>query len=242
MRYRDRGKVRRSCRPAGPMCFSADSSLVAGVVLLPAGIYCLVAALRKRRDYLLIAATPLLFGIQQLCEAAVWRGIEGHDAVQVKRAATAFLFFAIGLWPGWVPLGTALIERRPGKRRLFFLLAALGAAEGFICYVPAILHYGDWIQVSILGHSVRYDFSGLPVADGIQTAWRAFYLVAVCLPLFLSRDLELKLLGLTILISAGVTFLLFWYVFISVWCFFAAVLSLQIGYTIYRLTKPEQQH
>ena len=31
------------------MCFSAESSLAAGVTLVPAGVYCVATALRKNR-------------------------------------------------------------------------------------------------------------------------------------------------------------------------------------------------
>src|SRR6476661_8747844 len=123
------------------MCFSAEASFTAGAALLPAGAYAVAVALKKDRAYLPLAVMPLLFGVQQLCEAGVWVGLE-HDAPGlVKPAALAFLFFAVAFWPFWLPLAAAAVERRPLWRRLFFAAAAVGLGLGLACYVPAILHY-----------------------------------------------------------------------------------------------------
>ena len=52
----------------------------AAVALLPVGGYCLAAAWRKDRAYLALATVPLLFGLQQVCEACVWRALDRGDA------------------------------------------------------------------------------------------------------------------------------------------------------------------
>jgi hypothetical protein len=102
------------------MCFSAEASLAASVAILPAGAFCVVAAVRKDRRYLPLALIPLFFGFQQLCEAGVWRGLHADEPALLKWSSLAFLFFAIGFWPGWVPLAAATVEGRPAKRRLLF--------------------------------------------------------------------------------------------------------------------------
>src|SRR5438046_3083211 len=97
------------------MCFSTEASLGVAVVLLPVGSYCAAAAAHKDRAYLPLAAVPLLFGIQQLCEAGVWLGVGRSDPDQTRRASLGFLFFAIAFWPAWVPLAAAAVE--PGGPR-----------------------------------------------------------------------------------------------------------------------------
>lgn len=222
------------------MCFSTEMSVGTGVILLPVGAYCISAALRKNRHYLLVAATPALFGIQQLCEAGVWIGLERCEARLVEDSTIAYLFFAIAFWPGWVPFGAAILERRKGKRALDFVLAGVGITIGCLCYFPAVLQYGQWLTVRIVGHSIRYDFSNLPeVHTVLSTIWQVLYLVIVSAPLLISRDHQLRALGLTIALTAFATQLMFWYAFISVWCFFAAVVSIQIAYILYRLPDPE---
>ena len=205
------------------MCFSAESGLAAGVTLVPAGAYCVSAALRKDRSYLQLAAVPLIFGIQQLCEAAVWRGLHRGDAGLVEAGALAFLFFALALWPAWVPYGAAVLERRPPKRRRPFALAAVGLVIGCAAYVPAVAGYGEWLRVGIAGHSIRYDLTGLAGIDSAAGAiWFVLYLAAVCLPLAVARDRRLRGLGLSVALAAGVTEAMARYAFVSMWCFSAA--------------------
>ena len=124
------------------------------------------AALRKDRAYLPLAVTPFLFGAQQLCEAGVWIGLDWGDPGLVRTAALVFLFFGIAFWPGWVPFGTAVLETSPRKRRLFLALAAVGLVIGCGFYMPMALHYGDWLEVSRAGHSIRYDLE--PVMHSVR--------------------------------------------------------------------------
>jgi hypothetical protein len=224
------------------MCFSPEMSMAAGVTLLPAGAYSMSVAFRKDRHYLPIAVTPLLFGIQQLCEAGVWRGIDRGDASLVESAAIAYLFFAIAFWPGWVPLGIASIEGNSGKRRLFLIMSIVGFGLGALCYFPATLHYGQWLTVGVVGHSIRYDFSRMPdVHTFLGVIWQLIYFVNVTFSLLMSRDHQLRPLGITIALSAAAAQILFQFAFISVWCFFAAIVSVHIVIILLRLPNPPSQ-
>lgn len=46
------------------MCFSATASFASAAILIPAGIYSVNRALHGDKRYLVLAAFPLLFGIQ----------------------------------------------------------------------------------------------------------------------------------------------------------------------------------
>lgn len=218
------------------MCFSADASLTAGCLLMPAGGYCVVAAVRKDRRYIPLAVVPLLFGVQQVCEAGVWLGLENGDTGLVEAAALGFLFFALAVWPGWIPLAAAAVEPRPGRRRLFFALAALGATLGLACYAPVAAHYEEWLTVGIAGHSVRYNFARVPTVEAVASSvWQVGYLAVVCTPLLMSREHRLRAFGLSVAVSAVIAHLAFRYAFASVWCFFAALLSVHLCYVLHRL-------
>ena len=218
------------------MCFSAEASLATGAILLPIGAYGIAAALKKNRAYLPLAATPILFGVQQFCEAGVWLGFHENNPGLVKPAALAFLFFAIAFWPFWVPFTATFIEARNPKKWLFGALASASLGLGFICYLPSLFNYDQWLDVHIVDRSIQYDFSNMPASHiGGSLNWQALYLIAVTCPFVFSVERRLRFLGLSIAVTAAVTQVLFRYAFISVWCFFGAWLSLQICYVLHRL-------
>lgn len=218
------------------MCFSADASLISSVALVPTGGYCISAALRKNRAYVLLATVPLLFAAQQLCEGGVWIGLQEGRPNLVKPAALGFLFFAVALWPIWLPLSAAKPELRETRRRLFHFCALVGVGFAIFAYLPLAIFGYRWLQVQIVQHSLQYDVAQAPrVLWDLSWLWDVLYLTAACLPFLLASDKDLRALGISIAVAAVVTHFIFRYAFISVWCFFAALLSLQICYVLYRL-------
>jgi hypothetical protein len=221
------------------MCFSAEASTAAAVALLPVGGYCLTTAWRKDRAYLLFAAVPLLFGLQQVCEACVWRALDRGDPEAARVPSLAFLFFALAAWPVWSPIVAAAIE--PPGRKSWALLVLAGAGGLFAAahFLPLLHDCGRTLNPSVVGHSVRYDLSGVPVAGSDWWwVWVALYLAAVGGPLLISRDRRLRILGVGVVLAAAVSYAVFAHAFASVWCFFAAVLSLYVAYVLYRLPEP----
>lgn len=220
------------------MCFSAEASVGVAVALLPAGAYCVAAAWRKDRRYLPLAAVPVLFGLQQLCEARVWAGLDLGDPDLARVPSLGFLFFAFVFWPVWVPLAVAAVEPRGRKRWALVALGGVGAAVGAAYYLPIAAADGRGLNPAVVGHSIRYDFSAVPAAAG--WAWLAGYLGTVCGPLLVSEERRLRPLGTAVAVSAVASYALFAYAFASVWCFLAAVLSVYLAYVFFRLPEPSQ--
>ena len=220
------------------MCFSAEASLGVAVALLPAGAYCVEAAWRKDRRYLPLAAVPVLFGLQQVCEARVWAGLGLGDPGLARVPSLAFLFFAFAVWPVWVPMAVAAVEPRGHRRWALVALAGVGAAVGAAYYLPIAADGGRGLAPAVVGHSVRYDLSAVPAAAG--WAWLALYLAAVCGPLLASRGRHLRPLGLGVAVAAMASYVLFEHAFASVWCFLAAVLSAYLAYALHALPEPPQ--
>lgn len=219
------------------MCFSAEASAAAAVVLLPVGSYCLATAWRKDRAYLPLAAVPVLFGLQQVCEACVWLALGRGDPAAARVPAAAFLFFALAAWPVWSPLAAAAIEPRGWKRWALFVLAAGGGAFAVASYLP-VLADGRALAPAVVGHSIRYDLSASAVGSDRWWAWTVLYLTATCAPPLTSRDRRLWPLGVAVVLAAAVTYVAFAYAFASVWCFFAAVLSVYVAVVLHRLPEP----
>lgn len=214
------------------MCFSAGASLGVAATLLPAGAYCVAAARRKDRRYLPLAAVPVLFGVQQLCEAGVWAGLGRGDPEAARAASVGFLFFALAVWPAWVPLAVATVEPDGRRRAAFLALAATGVLIGCAYYLPVAADDGRGLNPAVVGHSLRYD---LPAPPGPGWFWPALYLVAVAGPLVVVSNRLLRPLGVAVAAAAGVAYLVFREAFASVWCFLAAVQSAYLVYVLYRL-------
>jgi hypothetical protein len=211
------------------MCFSAEASFVAGAVLLPAGVYCVRRALKKDRGFLALSCLPLLFSVQQLCEGLVWVGLESGDAPLAKGAALWFLFFALFFWPFWVPFSAAFLEPRWGVRQLLSALALLALAFGWALYAPAVFDPEGRLSVRIAHHSIQYEIRALPAFALIPgTLWQLLYLANICFPLLVSSQRLFRWFALTLAVSGVVSHFAFWHAFESVWCFFAAALSLQL--------------
>jgi hypothetical protein len=226
------------------MCFSATASFAASAALVPAGIYCTKAAVRKDPSYVPLAFVPFAFAIQQLCEGLVWLGLGADDAYLVQGASVAYLFFAIALWPFWIPLCLLCTERRRGMTWLLAIVAALGLAWIWL-YSPILFAPADWLTTEVVHHSIRYEVGDLPAYHiAAPTVWNLAYLAMVCVPLLIGCTREQRFPGdrvMNIAVAAAlagsfaVIYYLYWQVFVSVWCFFAAMLALVLCYVFYRL-------
>ena len=214
------------------MCFNAASSFVVAAVLVPTGIYTFKSARHGNNRYLLLAAFPLLFGIQQALEGVLWLqlmpGVSGPLQGIALGSALGFLLFAYLLWPGLVPLAAWRVERRHGRRRLFAVAAVLGGLLGGSLFIPLIPN-PDWLQVMVVRGSILY-YPRLiydPYVD--REVVRGVYALIVAFPLLFSSDRLVRQFGVLVLGSVIVSALVFGYAFVSIWCFFAAVLSVYLA-------------
>lgn len=217
------------------MCFSAEASFGLSAVLLPAGAYCVRSAVAQDRRLLGLAALPLVFGVQQFCEGWVWTGLGRDDLHLARTAAIPFLYFALAFWPFWVPLYALLMNGDPRKRWVLAVLTALGFVGGLLLYIPVVLH-PDLLVVTVRHHSVSYDITHSAVYRLMPVAWwQGLYLAVVALPVILAPARGFTLFGVMLIAAAVVSHAFYWYAFASVWCFFAAVLSLYLCYLFRRL-------
>ena len=215
------------------MCFSATASFTVGSMLLIGGTYAIVRAVKERPDWVPIAAYPIAFGIQQLLEGGVWVKLLTSSVEATQPLAFGFLFFSHLFWPLWVPYSVLWLEKRCLNKRLLFALTIMGGLFGVSMYLPLFLN--DWMQVGIEKGHIAYET--ILIYDELisQTLVRLFYAALILVSLFLAVEKSIKVLGVLILLSMLATFFLYEYVhFISVWCFFAAIISTYIIYVIHR--------
>jgi hypothetical protein len=217
------------------MCLSAEASFGVGGALLLAGGYCLREAGRKTWRYLPLAAIPFFFGVQQIGEGFVWIGLQRDDPALVRPAALWFLFFALAFWPFWVSIAACFLEKNPARRWLPVGCTAISLAWLGLLFVPLLLD-GNLLTVRAVHHSVQYSYDGLPIYRFISPPLlRVIYLVNVGVPFVLYADRGPRIFGLLFGAAALFSHFVFWYAFVSVWCFMAAILALYLCAILHNL-------
>lgn len=198
------------------MCFSATASFSAGVILLGAGVVAVRAA-RSRRE-LPLAAIPLLFSIQQLIEGVVWLTFR-YEAPLLNAVMThAYSFFSHVLWPVYVPVAVLLVEP-PGWRRttLGGFSAAGAAVAAYLMYMLVTFP----VTSQATGQHIEYVSPHFFAA-----AVMSVYLVSTAISPMVSTHRWVKVFGALALASFVAAYYFYARWFISVWCLFAAVLSI----------------
>jgi hypothetical protein len=216
------------------MCFSAGASLGVSVVL--AGIGSASVSRNTSARLRMLAAMPLLFGAQQAAEGVVWLTMGDPARANMHQlGVSAFLGFAFVIWPVYAPVSLYIAERDPGRRRILRALALLGT----VVAVSAALLLTRWHPVaSVAGHSIRYDHIG---GEGslLNGLLLLAYVGPTVVPFLVSSTTMVRTIGGALLVSLLVTVAVERSALTSVWCFFAALLSVLIVVAVARETRSE---
>ena len=211
------------------MCFSATASFVAGTALSVVGVATIKKA--KRKAELPFATIPLLFGIQQLIEGVVWLSFS-NSALNVV-STYAYSMFSHVFWPIFVPIAILLLEKDPVRKKILRVFTGVGLAVGiFLLYFI----FQDGIISQVVNKSVLYNSPHLYLPLVLT-----LYVLATCVSFLISSDKIINIIGIVMLASFMVAGLFFSATFISVWCFFAAILSFIIFIYFYRRNKFESR-
>jgi hypothetical protein len=198
------------------MCFSATASFTASFSLSVLGIATLTQTTSKNQ--LLLAAFPLLFASQQLLEGIIWLTLDDKLTRLHLIATYGFLGFATGLWLIFCPFSVYLLEDHLCRKRLILGLATIGFIEGIYLFSSVVRH-----GVISTNHSgnLLYDLNFIPFYD----ICKYLYLLVISLPFLISSKKLLVLFGVLAIISFILADQFYQVTFVSVWCFFAAILS-----------------
>ena len=212
------------------MCFSANASFGTGIALSIIG----VVALKKTHlsSQIPFAAIPLIFSIQQLAEGCLWLMLRNSNFLVAEHAITyIFLFFAQIIWPVWVPISFLILEKKKSRTNLQKLLVGIGVlVSSYLGYCLIAFP----VQARIVEHHITYD-QAYPHALSNYVA--LFYLIATIAPPFFSHVKKMPLLGIAILMSYAITTFFYDDYLISVWCFFASVISIAVYAIIVEMDK-----
>jgi hypothetical protein len=200
------------------VCFSAGASFGAATVL--AGLGAAALGMAPTRAHNLVAAIPLLFAAQQASEGAVWMVVRREPfGVTHSAVILPFLFFALFVWPSYLPVAFRAIEPERARRHALAALGVAGAALGaYLMFAAAFRPSGACIAFGNLYYGVHVDGPFKPESPYV-------YLALVVAPFAVSSARGTNALALATLASFLAAGALYRVGFSSVWCFFAAMLS-----------------
>lgn len=203
------------------MCFSAGASFAAGAVIAIAGIA--TTAKVSKPSQRLFASIPFLFAIQQIAEGFLWLTLQNQDQVILQKINTyLFLIPADVLWPVLIPLSILLMEENGKKLRIirFFLYAGILLSLYYsICMLlfrvdPVIINCHIYYGGSFPGKLMLPAF--------------LLYITVTIVPLFISTVKRMYIFGILMFVACVVSVIFYTLNVTSVWCFFAALLSVVI--------------
>jgi hypothetical protein len=208
------------------MCFSATASFTASVTLAIIGL--LACKQAKQRATFLLAFSPLIFALQQASEGVLWLSFT-HPAWQLLQtpATYFFLFCALAWWPFWIPLTLTLLEPHVLQRKILLNLLTFGAF--FSLYMLfCIGSYGASASITNCQADICHMHYAIQIPGDTYSLSAVLYLIPAVLPFFVSSIWGMQTLGASISLAYLVSYMFYQTHFLSVWCFFAAILSLWI--------------
>jgi hypothetical protein len=228
------------------MCFSATASFGASAVLGTIGIIAVAKA--KTNPQRLFASIPLIFAAQQFTEGLLWLSLKNADMASWQPLLTyIYLVFAMAVWPLWVPLTIRLMEKDARRKKTMNVLVTIGAVVAIIVVLVLSL-YPVYVMTPIclscpfsatasLNQHLHYRFTFPPVPKGLIGTFTVLYIMATIITPFISSIKKMKWLGFVFLASYLFAVILYNGFVISVWCFFAALLSFVVLWIILGLRK-----
>ncbi|MEN8250997.1 MAG: DUF6629 family protein [Bacteroidota bacterium] len=203
------------------MCFSAEVSFGASAVITSVGVIAIKMSTDKKQ--LFFAMIPLLFGIQQFFEGWLWVALQNMEySAAGDLSKYGFLIFAELIWPIWIPVSIWLIEKEKRRKLLIFLSLILGILVSVFFGYQLIIYE---VTAHIDQHHIFYT-----VGPYTSDRWSSgiIYLLPAAFPFIFSSNKQINYLGILMLLFFVVSKIFFIQYMISVWCFFAAVLSIYI--------------
>ena len=129
-----------------------------------------------------------------------------------------FLLFATFLWLFLSPLSIYLLEEKIQNKRFLLVLAGAGVIFGIYLFGWIIYH---GVEPQTFSGNLFYDLKFIPFYE----MSKYLYLTIIVLPFLIAQRLSFKLFGGLIIGSFVISQLFFQVTLVSVWCFFAAILS-----------------
>lgn len=212
------------------MCFSATASFGSAAVLLIIGGVCIKNS--ETGPQKLLSSIPLMLSVQQFLEGIVWISLSNPEYSEWGNSATyGFLIFAQVVWPFFIPFSIMLLEKEKKRKKILLFLTIIGSVQALLLGSGMLIYS---VSSEILHSHIRYvlDF---PIAN--RWFGGVLYIIATGVSPFISSIRRLRLVGIIVLCSFLFTRILYEQNVISVWCYFAALISFVILVVILQFKK-----
>lgn len=208
------------------MCFSANASFTAAVVIGAVGLYALSQA--KTLPWRLLALVPIIFALQQAVEGGVWLTFDWGLTAKPIHEILIYIFYIIAtmVWPVYLPIVIYKLEKNDKRKRGIAWLRLIS-----FFYLFAIIFYLTTHGVRADTHSGHITYAPLwekPYDTALQIALHIVYLILTIGALALSSVPGMIWITLTLIVATIVAYIFYWFSFASVWCYFGAIISLLI--------------
>lgn len=203
------------------MCFSPQVSFAAALFLFIAGKIAHAKALPRFKRF---AAIPTLFAIQQASEGMVWLSLIYWPTTNAATFfAYIFILFAYIIWPTYIPWSLQLAETNKQAHKKLMMLQYFGTFFSFSAVIY-LLTYG--IQADIAQCHIAY--TGMPLPMTLHYIALILYVIPTIGSFFVSTIRHSNLAGCAFAVSCSISYYVWYTWFTSIWCFFAALLSVGI--------------
>ena len=207
------------------MCFSAEASFTASGALAISSIA--IARIPKEKSDIPLALFPAIFAAHQFIEGLLWLNHSGTISDTYKTASVyGFVFIAFVLWPLYVPFSAYLIEKSKFRKLIVLACLFIGLYSSITLLISII---ANSIDVSVVDHSFSYKMK-------IPEKFMIPYFISVSIPFLVSSSRNLMFFGIALTVSCAIAAIIATSAtFPSIWCFYAAILSLAL-YLYFKLS------
>lgn len=223
------------------MCFSPEASFTSAAVLAVIGVATIKEAHPKKMVY--FALIPLIFALQQFLEGIVWITLSPNHYHPILHAVSlkGFLIIAGIFWPLWIPYTLYHLEPTSCRKRILGYCFISGIITAVAAGLSLLL-LGN--EVHIVAHHLAYpiplkshDHPVYSISREGYAIILAFYVIATIGASLITSIRYVWIFGVLTLIAFIVAQVLYSYSFGSVWCFFAALISI-VSYVIVKKSPP----
>jgi len=201
------------------MCFSATASFAVGAGLIAPSYYSISKT--ESRQMLMLASTPVVFSALQISEGFLWLSLQHHDyASWYKPSLYSYSFISQAVWPAWTTLAVWMMEPDKRRKKILNYFVLLGIASSL--YMIYCLLTSNISAAAEHGH-IRY-YREFPFLN----ATRVVNFITMAVTPFFSSLRYMKIFATGLMALLLMAYFFYTNYLISVWCFFASILSIMI--------------